>query len=137
MLYKRLISILDVTLILKKKSRTGEPLKYIDPNFPKPQRRKWFAKLYPDYLYDGDRIGFAMVPVGTMERTFRNEDRDEDIVIVLQETSRVIVEDELGRKAESREVQMLEVLVRIRTQLDNGLGFDLYSDSPVSITGNA
>jgi hypothetical protein len=102
----------DVSFIHKKKSHTGELMTFDDPDFPKPLRRKWFAKLYPDYIYDGDRIGFAMTEVGDREETYKNEVRDEEIIIILKETNKVMVKNALGGKAEAREVQMLEVLVR-------------------------
>jgi hypothetical protein len=57
--------------------------------------------------------------------------------LILKEKSLTGEKYELGRKAQSREVQMLEVLVRINKQLNNKLSLDLYSDSSISITGNA
>jgi len=99
---------------------------------PKDLCRKVFAAEFPHYIFDGNTIGFSMVPVGAETKVHQR--RDEDIMITIKPTARTITTGQTSLSEVARDAsQMLEILVYIYLFMSLEAILNC-PDSPISIS---
>jgi len=80
---------------------------------PKPLAREIFAAEFPDFIYDGDKIGFSMTPIAEQTVTHKRNDkgREEEIKITIKPTTSIKMEGKGENGVNEKAIQLMEVLV--------------------------